>query len=67
MSGGGRFSPYLHHAVVEGVDDGALGSMVGPSPAGQVVWDRAGMLRFAVLDIEADVAAGRRNGGNEEE
>ncbi|TQE30877.1 hypothetical protein Sipo8835_23070 [Streptomyces ipomoeae] len=48
-------------------DDGAIGLLVGSSPADLAVWDRVGMLRYALLDVEADVAASRRNGGNEEE
>ncbi|WP_432034426.1 hypothetical protein [Streptomyces antibioticus] len=86
MSGGGRFSTELHHAVAEvcqqngyGLlsrvvvaaevvdDDGAIGLLVGSSPADLAVWDRVGILRYALLDIEADVAAGRRHGGKEEE
>ncbi|GAA3371198.1 hypothetical protein GCM10020367_20890 [Streptomyces sannanensis] len=46
--------------VAEIVDeDGALGLLLGSSPTDLPVWDRVGMLRYALHDTEADVIASR--------
>ena len=48
-------------------DDGELGLLVGSLPQDMPVWDRMGMLRYAVADTEAGLTASRIVEDQEEE
>ncbi|MBO0514781.1 hypothetical protein, partial [Streptomyces beijiangensis] len=41
--------------------DGDLGLLIGSSPADMPIWDRTGMLRYALADVDADVVGQRIN------
>ncbi|WP_274567632.1 hypothetical protein [Streptomyces spiramyceticus] len=47
-------------------DDGEIGLLIGASPQDMATWDRAGMLRYALSDLDANVIVSRISESEEE-
>ncbi|MFJ4412980.1 hypothetical protein [Streptomyces sp. NPDC088925] len=57
--GYGMLSRLVMCAEVVDEEDGDIGLLIGSSPENMPVWDRAGMMRYALADVDADTVRQR--------
>ncbi|GAA0695066.1 hypothetical protein GCM10010193_57230 [Kitasatospora atroaurantiaca] len=65
--GAGLLSRAVLVIEVLGEHDGQLGLYVEASPADMPLWDRAGMIRYADMDLASRITADRLTTGDEVE